>query len=156
MTAATALIVRRFREELWNGRSLDVAAEIFASDCVTHQLTSNDRPEPSDRRTPADVRAELQGWFAAFPDLTMVAEQETVCGAIAVTRYLLRGTHRATWFGIPATDRQVAVRMIHTVRVEDGRIQEDWLLADWHGMLEQLGLVPSIADLLTAGGSTTS
>ena len=34
------IIVRRFIEELWNERKLDVADEIFEDDCLTHQLQS--------------------------------------------------------------------------------------------------------------------
>ena len=33
-------VIKRFVEELWNERRLDVAKEIFAKDCVTHQLQS--------------------------------------------------------------------------------------------------------------------
>ncbi|HUS09106.1 MAG TPA: hypothetical protein VMZ30_01480 [Pyrinomonadaceae bacterium] len=31
-------IVSRFYEELWNNRNIRVADEIFAADCITHQL----------------------------------------------------------------------------------------------------------------------
>ena len=33
-------VLRRFIDELWNARRLEVAGEIFADDCVTHQLKS--------------------------------------------------------------------------------------------------------------------
>jgi hypothetical protein len=32
-------IVARFYEELWNDRVLSVANELFAQNCVTHQLS---------------------------------------------------------------------------------------------------------------------
>ena len=46
-------IIKRFVEELWNGRRLDVADQIFSEDCVTHQLCSGVVAEPA-RRGPQE------------------------------------------------------------------------------------------------------
>ena len=70
-------------------------------------------------------------------------EQQVAEGELVMTRYVMRGTHRGPWLGLPATNRSVTVRMTHTVRVVAGKIVEDWLLAEWYGLLEQLGLVPT-------------
>jgi|GEM_PF-5805396 len=42
-------IIKRFVEELWNARRLDVADQIFSEDCVTHQLRSGVSVEPTHR-----------------------------------------------------------------------------------------------------------
>ena len=147
----SASVVDRFINELWNQQQLAVADELFAPDAVTHQLRSTPGAEPSASRGPAEVKAELRDWFSGFPDIRLEVEQRVSADDVIVTRYAVRGTHRGTWLGIPATNVAIIVRMIHTVRVRDGRIVEDWLLADWHGMLEQLGLVASLGDLIAAG-----
>jgi len=42
-------IIKRFVEELWNVRRLDVADQIFTEDCVTHQLRSGVQAEHAHR-----------------------------------------------------------------------------------------------------------
>jgi predicted ester cyclase len=96
----------------------------------------------------------LQSWFAAFPDIRFEIEQQIAEGDLVVTRYVMRGTHQGAWFGVPATNLPVTVRMTHTVRVVAGKIVEDWLLAEWYGMLEQLGLVPPLRELLASRSGT--
>ena len=48
-------IIKRFVEELWNARRLDVADQIFSEDCVTHQLRSGALAEPI-RRGPQAMK----------------------------------------------------------------------------------------------------
>jgi predicted ester cyclase len=57
-------------------------------------------------------------------------------------RHSFRGTHKAPFQGIPATDRSVVVTAIVTVRVSDGKVVEGWLHADFFGLLQQLGVIP--------------
>ena len=141
-------IAERFMDDLWNRHNLAAADELFAEDCVTHQLRSAPGPVPAAPRRPADVKRELAGWFAAFPDIALELEERVAEGDVVVSRYLMRGTHTGEWLGVPATGKPICVRMAHTIRVRDGKIVEDWLLAEWHGMLEQLGLLPSLAEAL--------
>ena len=52
-------IVRRFIEEMWNQRKLEVADELFAVDCLTHQLRSDEDAAGDDARwTGLDVDGE--------------------------------------------------------------------------------------------------
>lgn len=141
-------IVKRFVEELWNGQRPELAETLLAENAVTHQLTSNVGPIPTASRTRADLKNEVVQWFKAFPDLRWSIEQVVADGDLVVARYVVRGTHKGTWYGIPATNKLAEFRMIHTVRIENEQIAEDWLLADWHSLLHQLGLVPSIATLI--------
>jgi predicted ester cyclase len=132
-----------------NERDLSVTNELFTSDTVTHQLRSAPGEIPTAPRRPDDVRHELQSWFAAFPDVRFEIEQQVAEGDLVVTRSVMRGTHDGTRLGVPATNRSVTLRMTHTVRIIAGQIVEDWLLVEWYGMLEQLGLVPPLRELLS-------
>lgn len=146
-------VVACFIDNVWNARDLSLIDELFTSETITHQLRSSPGDVPTAPRRPDDVRRELQTWFAAFPDIRFDIEQQVVEGDLVVTRYVMHGTHQGTWLGLPATNQAVTVRMTHTVQIASGRIVEDWLLVDWYGMLEQLGLVPSLHDLLASRSS---
>ena len=142
------LVARRFFEEVWNGRRLEVADEIVAEDCVTRQLRSSAGPLPSAPRGPEALKEHVRSWLAAFPDLTWEIETVVAEGERVVTWAIARGTHRGPWLGIAPTMKQVAVRCVVLHRVVDGRIVEDWVVTESLGFFQQLGLVADTPALL--------
>jgi len=62
----------------------------------------------------------------AFPDLKVEIHDQIAEGDKVVTRKTLRGTHRGDFFGIPATNRAVAIEVTDIVRVQAGRYIEHW------------------------------
>ncbi|MFL6209667.1 MAG: ester cyclase [Pyrinomonadaceae bacterium] len=147
--AESKAIARRFIEELWNERRLELADELFAPDAVTHQLRSG-APDVSAPRTPDIIKRHINEWLAAFPDLHFTIEQMLAEADTVVTRCTMSGTHRAAWLGVAPTGQQVSVRMIVTQRIAAGRIAEDWVLVESLGLFQQLGLVPPREELLPA------
>jgi predicted ester cyclase len=125
---ANKALVRRVWDEVWNGRNLAVADEIFAPEYAAHE------------------RAFMPGWLAAFPDWRFEVEDMVAEADRVVTRFVGRGTHRGrtSAFGlgaVAATGRPVEMRGYITHRLADGRIVEGRgsALLDRLGVLEQLG-----------------
>jgi predicted ester cyclase len=56
----------------------------------------------------------------------------------------MRGTQQGALGSIPPTGKQVAVSTIDIVRIEGGKIAEEWSIDDRLGMLQQLDIVPSM------------
>src|SRR5436853_5475414 len=104
-------IVRRFIEEMWNQRKLQVADELFAADCVTHQLRSGENAAGI-ARSAESVKREAAAWLAGFPDLELILEQMIAAGDRVVSHYTMRGTHSGMWMGIGPTGRKVSVPII--------------------------------------------
>lgn len=144
MTTSPLDISRRFINEVWNARKLDVADELFTEATVTHELRSAPGGEPTAPRRPEDVKRELAEWFGSFPDIRVEIEYQRGYGDEVVTQCVFRGTHRGAWLGIAPTNREISVRMVLRQRVHRGKILEDWVLADWHGALAQLGVLPPL------------
>jgi steroid delta-isomerase-like uncharacterized protein len=116
-------------------RDLDGLATLFAPDVTFYGFG----PEALNWQ---GVKAAMTEFFTAFPDSRMplddvIAEHDRVA-----MRHSFRGTHRAPFQGIPATDKSVVVTGIVTVRVKDGKVVEGWLNADVFGLLQQLGVIP--------------
>src|SRR5215472_12981861 len=140
-------IIKRFVEELWNARRLDVADQIFSEDCVSHQLRSGVLAEPA-HRSPQVMKEHISGWLRSFPDLRfnveqMIAEQDRV-----VSQLVMEGTHEGTWMGIAPTRKRLQIRMITIHRIANGKIAEDWVLVESLGLFQQLGAVPDTAELI--------
>ena len=134
-------IIHRFVEELWNGRNLDVADEIFANNCVTHQLRSGS-PETSAPRDPETIKQHVREWLKAFPDLKFSVEQMVASGERVASHLIMQGTQTGTWMGIAPSGKQISIQMMTIHRIEAGKIVEDWVLVDSLGLFQQLGLVP--------------
>lgn len=140
-------VVLRFYNELWNERNLNVADEIFAADCITHQLQSGAETF-SAVRNPEAVKHHVAEWLAGFPDLRFTIEQMLVENDRVMTQSVMRGTHSGIWLGIAPTNKEVSVRLSVIHRIADGKIAEDWVLVESLGFFQQLGLVPSIEEIL--------
>jgi predicted ester cyclase len=143
------IIVKRFIEEMWNQRKLEVADELFAANCVTHQLRGGKEPAGVPR-SPESVKREATVWLTGFPDLEFVLEQMIAAGDRVVSHCTMRGTHSGAWMGIGPTGRKVSVPIITIHRIADGKIAEDWVLVGSLMLFQQLGLVPETQEIFGA------
>jgi steroid delta-isomerase-like uncharacterized protein len=140
-------IIKRFVEELWNGRRLDVADQIFSEHCVTHQLRSGVLGE-SVAPGPQEMKEHVSGWLISFPDLRFNIEQMITERDRVVSQLVMEGTHQGTWMGISPTGKRLQIRMITIHRIANGKIAEDWVLVESLGLFQQLGAVPDTAELI--------
>ena len=76
---------------------------------------------------------------AAFPDIRVTVEDQVAEGDRVSTRRTWEATHQGTYRGIAPTGKRVKWTQISIVRFADGRIVEDWPVADELGLLQQLG-----------------
>jgi predicted ester cyclase len=80
-------VVRRFVEEVANGRNLGEMDELLSDDFALPPGTEG----ALDRE---GLKAVLQYYFSAFPDLHYTIEDMIVDGDRVVTRLTMSGTHR--------------------------------------------------------------
>ena len=141
-------ISKTFFQRLWNDRDFDVAYEIVDEDCITHQLNSDLQPIGSAPRDPDSLIEHVQSWIEGFPDIRADVETSLTDGDRVVSWVVMRGTHRGSWLGIAPTNRKVAIRTVVMHRIAKGKIVEDWVLTERYGFLEQLGVLPPVADVI--------
>jgi predicted ester cyclase len=145
-------VVRRFFEEAWNERRLELLERLIDPKCVTHQLRSASDAVASVPRGPAALRDHITGWLSAFPDISVTIDHQTALGSEVVSWVTMRGTHRGKWQGLAPTNRTITIRTATQHRVENGRIVEDWVIVETLGLFQQLGLVPPTSELLADSG----
>lgn len=129
-SADPATVARRFYGLITDGH-IDEAVDLALPTFVGHGPGGSDW-----------LRAELQTWAAAFPDLEIRIDDTIAQGDRVALRMWLRGTHTGTFAGIPASGRRFEVRSTDVVRIVDGRIAEAWPLYDLAGLLVQVGARP--------------
>lgn len=114
-------LVRRYYDEVLNGRNLDAVVEYFA-----------------DERIVARVRGGCFSYFAAFPDLHCSIEELVAEGDKVVCRSTMTGTHDGDYKGIAPTGRHVASESMEIFRVAEGRFVGYSCLANVAGLMRQL------------------
>jgi len=129
---ATAGLVRRFYEDMWNRWDLGLVDDLLADDLVFRGSFGVDvegRPA---------FRDYLQLVRRGFPDfhnevVDLVVEQDR-----AVARLRWTGTHLGPALGVPATGRRIAYDGAAFFTVRDGRVAAVWVLGDLDGLRRQL------------------
>ena len=136
-------IVRRFIEDVINGKNVAAVGRYVADDFVDHAALPGAPPGLE------GFKQFLAMACKAFPDVRwttedMIAEEDRV-----MTRGICSGTHSGEFHwnagpnsGIDATGKQVSVNEVHVVRMAGGKMVEHWENVDFLGMLQQLGALP--------------
>jgi predicted ester cyclase len=84
-----------------------------------------------------------RSFYAGVPDTRHEIEQVIAEGDTVVVRFVIHGTHSGALFGVPPTNRKVAVGGHAILRVQDGKVAEIVGIFDEAGMLRQIGVLPA-------------
>jgi steroid delta-isomerase-like uncharacterized protein len=128
--------IRRFWEEVFNKRKLELIDDLFTEDYVYHGAAGQDI------RGREGLKQFLSMYFNAFPDIRAEVEDVFGEGNKLASRAMCHGTHKGDLMGMPPTGKQVAIRVICTNLFAGSKIVEDWELPDLFGMMQQLGAIP--------------
>ena len=131
-------LVRRFFEDLCNGRRSEIAEQLIAPDYVSHG------PQAPPAEGPAEVIARV-GLYQEALDGHWDLQQMISTGDYVIARWIGSGTHRGELMGIDPTGKPIAVDAISIFRIADGKIAEEWTVWDALGLLQQVGAVPAAA-----------
>ena len=137
-TEENKAILRRVVDEVLNQKNLDLVDEFYATDYVNHL------PPNPEIRGSEGFKQFFAMQFAAFPDFHLTAEDVLAEGDKVVLRWTFTGTHEGELMGIPPTGKQVTYTGIVINRFADGKIVEDWEIADFLGMMQQLTAPPPV------------
>ncbi len=81
---------------------------------------------------------------SAFPDTEFELNDLIEEGDKVAARITATGTHKGTLMGIAPTGKRVSISGIVITQFRDGKQVESWSSYDQLGMLQQLGVVPSM------------
>jgi predicted ester cyclase len=135
------VLVCRFLERMREGWSPAVIEEFFAPSYRRHL---NPTPAPLTALGQQERASTLR---AAFPDATATLEDILAEGNRVAYRLTIRGTHQGTFQGIAPTGKHVTVSFTAIVRIEGGRLVEEWGGLDLFDLRQQLAATtPAGAD----------
>ena len=112
--------------------------ELYAPDCVWHG------PGGQEIKGHDGMKQLMVVLGSAFPDKRYTIHDIVAEGDKVVARWALKATHAGDYMGIPATNKQITLTGIYVIRMADGKQAEWWLEADFLGLMQQLGVIPSM------------
>jgi steroid delta-isomerase-like uncharacterized protein len=127
-------IVKRLIEDLWNAGNPELADQLYAADYVRHGPFA----EPPIRGSAA-LKQFAAMYLSAVPDLHHEIEDQFAWEDAVVSRATARGTHRGEMMGIAPTGKPITFSMFLQHRIAGGKIVEEWVMYDLHGILQQVG-----------------
>lgn len=119
--------------EIWNKGELDRLPEFYSPDFVRHFL-----PNGSEMNGIDSLREHIISHREAFPDWKedikhIIAEEDLV-----MIHFVSTGTNEGRWLGDPPAERRIRINEMSILRIEDGKIAEQWLLPDIFSIQQQL------------------
>ena len=147
-------LVRRYYDEAYNGRNLEVVDEFFADDFIRHNVAV---PQQNQAPGNADDVARVEAWLSAFPDLQIAVEDLYATSDTVVSYVIWSGSQDGALpqFGAPVTGRPMERESLVVWRVACGELAENWIVQDNLTMLRQLGIITD-EELATAGTPTVA
>ena len=130
-------LLYRITEEIWNKGRLELIDELIAEDLIDN--VSMPGVEGSGRER---YRASVVQMRTAFPDYHESVDLAVAEGDIVVSFASIAGTQTGELYGMPPSGRQMAVRTIGALRINEGRAIERWGFGDTPLMMQQLGQTP--------------
>jgi len=129
-------VARRFYEEVFNKRDVDLLDELAVRDYIEHD------PLPGQREGLAGLKDRVNMITKAL-DPRFTIEDVIAEGDKVVVRWMNSGTNVGEFLGMPATGRSFGIAGIDIYRLEGGKLAEHWHVVDMLAQLQQLGFLPA-------------
>jgi steroid delta-isomerase-like uncharacterized protein len=133
-TAENKEIVRRIYEEAINNHDLDLLDNYILPSYVNHKNAGGLE----------GVKQMFSMLLDAFPDLRFSVDSIGAEDDRVWLRTTMRGTQHGPFMGMPPSGKPVAVTTVNEVRIQDGKLAEEWGVTDTLTMWQQLGLMPQV------------
>jgi len=130
-------LLQRWVEVAWNSGNLAIADEVYSADYLLHD------PAGPIQGTEA-LKQFLTVFRTGYPDIHATIEEMIAEGDKVVWRYTVRGTHLGEFMGIAPTGKSITLTGILISRFVGDMVVEDWNNYDALGMMQQLGVIPSM------------
>jgi steroid delta-isomerase-like uncharacterized protein len=125
--------------EAWNSHDIEKVLSFYSSEYI-----GDDIGQSSLLRGHDGLRAMLETYWQAFPDLQFRVTDRLIQDSRLVVVWVAEGTHQGTIMNIPSTGHRVEVRGVSIIDVEDGLVVRGQYIWDLAGMLRHMGLLPEL------------
>jgi steroid delta-isomerase-like uncharacterized protein len=132
-TEENKALVRRFYDEVTNGRNVAVLDDLLAPNFEGFTVEGPDHGQNRE-----EFKHMITMMLNAFPDHHQTIHDWIAENDKVVTRWIVQGTHEGEFAGIAPTGKQVKISGMDIFRVAHGKIVEVWAEVDMLDVRQQL------------------
>jgi len=121
----------------WSFHDTEKVLSLFTDDCVLEDVTFG-----VVNRGKKELRAFADGVFAGIPDFKIELTARFSTDAWAGMEWVMSGTHKGDFPGMPATGKRFSVRGVTILELQGGKIRRDSDYWDAASVMRQVGLLP--------------
>ena len=125
--------------EAWNSHDIEKVIHFYSPDYI-----GDDIGQSALLRGYEGLRAMLEMYWQAFPDLQFAVTDTVVQDSRVTIVWVAEGTHQGPIMNIPPTGHKVEVRGVSIIEVENGLVVRGQYIWDLAGMLRHMGLLPEL------------
>jgi predicted ester cyclase len=141
MATEIKALARKTIEEIFDRGHPSYLMDVSELSYVGHDPTSERSISLQDAK---DLAASFR---EGFPDLRCHVLDAVAEGNLVTCRWKMSGTHQGTFLGFTPSGRHVEFEGMTEMRFHGLRLAEQWTLYDVLGILRQISVLPSIAEL---------
>jgi len=130
--------MRRFYEKVFHQSNVTTIDEVMAPNFVNHSASQLGLTGGDIQHVTQFVSMALQ----AFPDLHYTVEELITEGDKIVARLTISGTQQGAFMGMPPTGKHATISDVEIFRITGGKAVENWVQADFLGLVQQLCVIP--------------
>lgn len=120
---------------IWNDREYAKISDVVSESFVRVSPVTDDEV-----RGPDGLKELIRRFDAGFPDFQVSIDTQLVGDNIAMAEGTFTGTHDGEFNDVPPTGREVEIKFMDTLRIDDGELHEHRTYYDQQELLDQLGL----------------
>lgn len=121
--------------QAFDDRQIEQALSLLDSNFVAHLAGM---PKPLNRD---EFEQFGMSFYSAFSEGQHIWDEIIVSGDRVVTCGKFIARHLGEFRGLPPTDKQISLEIMHIDRLENGKIVEHWGQGDAMGLMQQLGII---------------
>jgi steroid delta-isomerase-like uncharacterized protein len=122
---------------------INTANEVLAEELVDANAIFHAPVSPDPFIGPHGYLEILGMMRSGFPDIQWTLEEMSAENDTVAARFIMRGTHQATFFGVPASGKKIQVQAVNFYRFSNGKIVEERGQPDLLALLQQIGAIPA-------------
>jgi steroid delta-isomerase-like uncharacterized protein len=138
MSMENKAIVRRFYEEVWNKRRVELVDELMSP---SHAMHDNQLPDSG--IGPEAYKRNVARYVTGFPDVRFTVEDMVAENDKVAVSWTISGTHKGEFRGVSPTGKKVSIEGITINHIADGKIMDSYVSWDTLGLMQQLGVAPA-------------
>ena len=123
----------------WSSHDTEKVLSLFTDNCVYEDVTFGVINHGKE-----ELRGFANGVFAGIPDFKVHLTSRFSAGTWAGMEWVMSGTHKGDFPGMPATGKHFSVRGITILELQAGKIRRNSDYWDAAGVMRQVGLLPSL------------